>query len=212
MANPFKTGKIILAGAALIASLTVSFPAMAWIQLSDESINQAIRYGMENQNEGLSTFLGGNWREGADGTLLNIYTPFIEIARSATHRNLPSNPTEDEIVDARKKMVEDISYIYQHQQAKFSVALYGNSPGFAKEYFARLEGVGKGRSIVLYPDITRPQYAAEKEPDAKLNPYSAINTYVFKFADVAPLENMTLYLYGKGVPEITFKMRAKDIW
>ena len=90
-------------------------PACAIQSLTDGGINRSVIYGLENQQVGLKGFLGANWIEGKDGALLNIYTPFIEIARSVVqHKAGPSTPTPEDVVAARKKCIEDIHYIY-HQ-------------------------------------------------------------------------------------------------
>lgn len=187
-------------------------PALALTALSDSTINQAVRYGLENKDLGLSTFLGGNWREGTNGALLNIYTPFMEIARSAARRkNFSTNPKPEEVAEAREKIQRDIFYIWTHPTVKMLVSLYGDEPTFAREYFAVIEGVGRGRRFTIYPEKTIPQYLATKEENATFKPYTAINAYHFKFDDLIPLEEFTLKLYGKNVEPVTFRIRARDI-
>src|SRR5262249_17373970 len=88
--------------------LLLPFPALALTQLYDSTINAAVRYGIENQDYGLSAFLGGNWREGENGTLLNIYTPFMDIARATARKNFGDKVTPESLQAARKKMKRDI--------------------------------------------------------------------------------------------------------
>jgi hypothetical protein len=201
----------LMTAATVIGLYVTVAPAHAITPLSHSTINQAVEYGLENQDLGLSSFLGSNWREGNDGALLNIYTPFMEIARHASHKKFPNRPTEDDVAAARKTLTEDIFYIWTHPTVKMMVSMYGTTPNFGKEYFAVIEGVGKGRSFTIYPSTSIPQYLATKEKNVTYKPFNAINAYHFKYEDLAPLDEFTLKLYGKNVEPITFKMMSKDI-
>lgn len=203
---------LTLLSAFVIGVSVGSAPALALTHLSDRTINEAVVYGLENQETDLSTFLGGNWREGQGGALLNIYTPYIEIARSVQHRNISGdNITPEVVAEARQKAIEDVHYIWRHPKVKFMVSLYGETPRFAREYFAVIEGVGKGRNFTIHPTKSIPQYLAEEEKGAVERPFTAINAYHFKYEDIAPLDEFTLKLYGKGMEPITFKIRNNEI-
>lgn len=186
--------------------------ALPIVNLTDKTIDQAILYGLLNQEVGLSLFLGGNWREGSDGTLLNIYTPFMQLARSAAHQKMTVNPGPEDVAKARQKIIEDIDYIWHHPTIKFNVSLYGENPSFAKNYYAVIEGVAKGRNVTLYPSKSIPQYLADKEENVSVAPYMAVNSYHFKFEQVLPLDEFVFKLYGKNIKPITFKVLAKDIY
>lgn len=197
--------------ATLIAIMTAP-PSFALIKLTDQTILDAIRYGLKNQDMGLSFFLGPNWREGKDGFLLNIYTPYIEIARSAvTHKAGPVDPTDVELNKARKTIVEDASYIYTHPTVKFLCSMYGQDAAFAKGYYADIEGVGRGRKIHLLPTKSIRQGIAKKDDGATFQRFSAINTYHFKYDDIAPLDEIIFRLYGKGKPSVVFKIKTKSL-
>lgn len=191
--------------------ISVFQPACALMPLSDRSINEAVQYGLENQETGLSTFLGSNWKEGQDGALLNIYTPFIEIARFAAKRQGSPNPSPEKIAEVRHEIRKDIDYIWQHPTVKFMVSLYGDNPSFAKNLYAMIEGVGRGRTYRLYPAVSIPQYLATQEKGVDIKPYAAINAYHFKFEDIEQLDEYELKLYGKGITPITFKILNKGI-
>lgn len=187
-----------------------ALPASAMEVLSDRSINRALDYGMRNQDLGMSLFMGGNWREGANGTLLNIYTPYMDIARAVVHKDLTDDPKPEDIGKARKVLVEDINYIWHHPTVKFMVSMYGPVPNFAGKYYARIDGVGHGRSFTLYPSKMIPQLRADKDPNVTNNPFTAINAYHFRYEDIIQLDEFTLKLYGKDMEPITFKLQAKD--
>jgi len=200
--------------ATLLLLLSACLPVnstWALVPMSDRMINEAVAYGMENQGYGMSLFMGNNWREGANGALLNIYTPYMELARSAATRKLPDQVTPTTLAEARKKMVEDIDYIWQHPTVKFMVSMYGKTPHFAGEYYAVIEGVGKGRNYTLYPTRRMPQYTADLDKGVKESPYTAINAYHFKYEDIAPLDEYVLKLYGKDLEPIRFKVVNRDI-
>ena len=194
-----------------VAIALSSQPAIAIKRLTNGIINDAVHYGLINREMGLNYFLGGNWIEGPDGALLNVYTPYIEIARSVVHRKLDSVATTPEnIAKVRKKCVEDIHYIYHHQTVKFNLSLYGDSPRFARGYYAKIEGTGKGRTFRLLPSraVTN---VATKEVGAKFKPYAALLTYHFKFEDIAQMDKFKLILFGKDLPTIEFPVVTKDL-
>ena len=182
----------------LVIGLLCNTSAQALQSLTDGGITRAVIYGLENQQTTLKPFLGNNWVEGKDGALLNVYTPFIEIARSIVqHKAGPTTPTAEDVIAARKKCIEDIHYIYHHPTVKFMISLFGSDINFAKNYYAVLEGVGRGRNVRLLPAKSFRQAVAHKEEGQKFKPYTAINAYYFKFEDIAQLDSYTLRLYGK---------------
>ena len=198
--------------AATLITTILTAPSFALTKLTDQSIMDAIQYGLKNQDMGLSFFLGPNWREGRNGFLLNIYTPYIEIARSAvTHKAGPVDPTDAELSKARKTIVEDASYIYSHPTVKFLCSMYGKDATFAKGYYADIEGVGRGRRVHLLPSKSVRQGIARVEKGATFERYSAINTYHFKYDDIAPLDELTFRLYGKDRPSVVFKIKTKSL-
>ncbi len=186
-------------------------PAFSIVKLSNQTINDAVQYGMTNRSEDLQSFLDGNWIDGPDGALLNIYTPYIEIARSAAHHKSLGRPTPENIDKMRGYIDDDIDYIWHHPIVKFLVSLYGDDPSFAKQYFAVIEGVGDGRSFKIYPENSIQQYLAHKEADVTIHPYTAINAYHFNFDDIAPLDEFVLKLYGKGVQPVEFRIYNTNI-
>lgn len=210
--------KITIGTALLLLALTgclMNAASWAVAPMTAESVNAAVKYGMTSKDAGISSLMGYNWQEGPNGTLLNVYTPFMEIARKVYHKkNLSSNPTAQEVAEAKKKVIKDIDYLWQHPYVKFMVSMYGPDASFGKNYYAVIEGVGKGRNFRIMPAKIVPQtLAVQDDPNAKdpSTSYSAVNTYYFKFIDIERLDAFTLRIYGKDMPEIQFKLNNKRL-
>lgn len=195
---------------ALMLLAMATAPVFALERMTNSMIDKAVQYGLENQEMGKSLFLGGNWREGADGALLNIYTPYIELALSASQRDMPVSGDPRNVAETRKKIVEDIHYLWQHPTIKFHVSLLGDDPYFAGKYYASIEGVGQGRHVLLQPSTSVRDPKADKEPGATIKPYSALNSYYFRYEDIAGLDEFVLKLQGKDLEPIQFKLYTKD--
>jgi hypothetical protein len=134
---------------------SVSPPAFALLDMNTKSINAALVYGMKNQKIGLSNLLGANWVENADGALLNVYSPFMMLATKASKAHLALLPAPSDLAKARKRFARDIAFYSDSRNrimVKFSVSFYGDSPSFAKQYSARIVGVGRGRHFDLKPE------------------------------------------------------------
>jgi hypothetical protein len=183
----------------------------AIVALTDRNIDAAVKYGLENRDQTLSSFLGGNWIEGPEGTLLNIYTPYIQLAKFATYRTGYNKASAEIIAKARKKMGGDISYTWSHPTVKFMVSLVGATPEFAKAYYAKIEAVGGGRSTTLYPKHNEQQITADKEQNVTIKPYTAVNAYTFEFDSLYKTDAFKLILYGKNVEPLEFNVQTKNI-
>jgi hypothetical protein len=123
---------------------------------------------------------------------------------------MPVSGDPHNVSETRKKIVEDISYIWHHPQVKFHVSMLGDDPYFANKYYASIEGVGHGRHILLQPSTSVRDAKADKEPDATIKPYVALNSYYFRYEDIAELDEFVLKLQGKGVEPLQFKIYTKD--
>ncbi len=211
MFSRFKIFSIIFSLLLLITVSFTSLQALALVSLSDSTINEAIEQGLRTKKLGLSELLDGNWKEGANGALLNIYTPYMDIAKSVRHLDMTNDPSAEDVKKARKKIHKDLDYIWTHQTVKFIVSLYGDNSGFAKNYYAVIEGFGRGQNFTLYPDKTVQQYLANKEGDVKDSPFTAVNTYTYNFDKIAPMDEFTFKLYGKGIQPVLFKVVSSRI-
>lgn len=190
-------------------------PAQSLVKLDKESIDLALKYGMQNQGMGYNTLLGPNWIEGPNGALLNIYTPFMLIAARSYGGGFSRNPSKDDITEARKRYARLITRLKDPkniQTIKFSVALFGDSPTFSTAYTARIEGFGRGRNFVLKPSKVIVPPEATLDSGTKLHPYESINAYYFKYEDVALLDDYRLILGGPGTEPVVFSIKNDRIY
>ncbi|MEB3288200.1 MAG: hypothetical protein VKJ04_11950 [Vampirovibrionales bacterium] len=203
-------------GLAFMLSLTFlplsTQSAAALVKVMDaESVNMAIKYGIKKQDAGFAAILGPNWIEGENGTLLNVYTPFMMIATQASKKGVETISDSD-VKAVKKRMARMLSRIQDPrtpQEVKFSVAMYGDRPNFGKDYTATIEGEGRGKSVRLTPIRALPDAIANTNPDETV--YEAINTYYFKFSDLENLDNFTLILKSPQ-DEKTFTVHVNDIY
>jgi hypothetical protein len=171
---------------------------------------------MQNKGLGLRNLLGGNWLEGPDGMLLNIYTPFMMLATKTYRGDYPENPSEEDLKKAKGKYARLITTLKdpnQRQEVKFSVAMYGDNPAFAANYRSRIQGFGRGKEFVLKPVRELRQKIANADPEVKVNPYEAINAYYFDFKDLAILEDYQFILENSDTGQVvTFRIRNGSIF
>ena len=222
VALPILTGLIIL-------------PAHALVKLSSGNVNEAIKYGIRNKDLGLTTLLGPNWIENPDGSLLNIYSPFMMVATQAARKGVETTSKADMTL-AKKRMARTISNMTdpnEVQRVKFVVALYGDHPGFNQQIKAHIEGTGRGRTISLTPNkeiIEKPGKDPNKSASGSANtaesenpaPASgnapsgfgsveAVNAYYFNFQDLENLEEFRLILDGPS-GQTVFNINNENIY
>lgn len=189
-------------------------PARALVTLDNESINIAIKYGLQNKRLGLSTILGPNWIEGPEGSLLNIYTPFMLVATQASKKNLPEDPTPEEIKTCRRKVARIINRLTdpkEPQMVKFSLFFYGHDIDFAKRSTAKIIGVGRGQEVVLQPSRKILDEIAN-ESQGNVGMFEGINAYYFKFTDVEPLEKYRLIITRPDGTQLEFTIHNERIY
>jgi len=204
----------VVAGLLLVASADV--PALALAKMDTHTINSALVYGMKNQRAGLSDLLGPNWIEGSNGSLLNVYSPFMMLATKAAKAGLSRKPSKSDLEKARKRFGKDVAFYSDTKnriQVKFAVSFYGDSPTFAKNYSARIVGFGRGREFDLKP--------AKQNLDLQADPvsggqsgasYEAINAYYFNFADLVDLQEFKLVLESPNGPPLEFSMKNDRLY
>lgn len=208
-----RTGVLLLSLLLLTAS-----PALALKKLSNAiSVNEALRYGMVKQGSGYLGLLGSNWREGSDGTLLNVYTPFMMLAAKVANSAYPTEPTSEDLKKARKKnagLVAKLTDPKRPPWIKYSVSFYGEHEGFAKDIHARLEGFGRGKQYTVKPDkVQYDQIADAVGTPGEANAYEAVNAYYFDFDDVEPLEDYRLILESTATGRTwEFKIHNDEIY
>lgn len=211
MKRSFKPLATCLLGLTLISNLTIQ-SAQALVKVeSTESVTKAVKYGIKKKGVGLAILLGPNWVEGQDGTLLNIYTPFMLLATQATKKGIDGT-SDKEIKEAKKRMARVISQTldpHYPQEIKFSIAIYGDKPNFGTQYTASIEGEGRGRSVVLKPSKVIPDKIANQNTDASV--FEAINAYYFRFSEIENLETLR-FIIRSPQDEKVFTVNVDDIY
>lgn len=203
----------------LMVPCWMSSAAWALVTMDDATINHAIRYGAIKGGKGFEELLGPNWKTGPNGMLLNIYTPYMQLAAQAYKMRLPRELDAKQMKAVKQRLRRDIRFLKdenERQYVKFAVSLYGDRPDFAPEWNAHIVGVGRGREYTLEPfkrsrpgKVARSPYAAS---DAQ--PYEAINAYYFALKEITKLDGdyrfvLTHTPTGQTVP---FKLNNEEIY
>jgi len=201
-------------------------PTWALVDTDAAGVNQAIRYGISQGKLGLFSLLGPNWIEGPDGSLLNIYTPFMMIASRVARGGYDNNDPSENLLKQIKKRYTKTIRMYQDPrhpaQVKFSVSVYGDSPYFARALNARIEGYGSGKKFLLVPtSSTRQKFAqpideasdAVKTSDTQeAVMYDAINSYYFDFKRLQYLDDYQLIISDNNkVTKVVFPIKNARI-
>jgi hypothetical protein len=205
--------RLLISGLAIGLSAS---PALALVKMEPKSIEAALVYGMRNQKLGLAGILGPNWIEGENGALLNIYSPFMNIATKASKANFSSNPARSDLDKAKKRFAREVAYYSDAKnrlEVKFAVSMYGDSPGFAKTYLAKIVGFGRGKEFEIKPVKLKLDDIADSVPGGVAGAsYEAVNGYYFNFSDLENLDEFTLLLESPTAPPIQFRMRNAKIY
>jgi len=195
-----------------ILLLTISTtPAAALVKMDSKAVDAALVYGMQHQKLSLSALLGPNWVESADGSLLNIYSPFMMLAAKASKAKLSSNPTKSDLQKARKRFGRDVAFYSDTKnrlQVKFAVNFYGDSPAFAKSYSAKIVGFGRGKEFEIKPIR---QYL-DQVADPAGNLFEGTNSYYFNMNDLADLQEFQLILESPNSPPVSFRLNNEKLY
>ena len=200
----------------LSLALLLASPALALEKIgTTESINKAITHAARHREAGLAAVLDTNWQEGENGALLNVYTPFMMVATKAAKLQLPAEPQVEDFQSARKNMGRLISQLQDPkmtQEVKFALSFYGEKPDFASHYRARIQGYGRGAEVNLKPVRQIIDKVADPVPNARDNPYMAINSYYFDFNELAPLEEIQFIVESPSGESHVFRLNAKSLY
>ncbi len=175
-------------------------PASAMVKMDAAGINQSIRYGIRQSHLGLYNLLGPNWIESSDGTLLNIYTPFMLLAsRVARGGYEDPEPSEQALKKIRKRYGKTLRLFNDPRypaQVKFAVSMYGGSDSFTRNLNARIEGFGRGKKFLLKPvKNTRQKFAAPVEGGiTEDTTFEGINAYYFDYKKLLNLDEYKLII------------------
>lgn len=187
----------------LTSVLTLAAPVNAMERMTKEGIDHAIRYGMARGRFGMSDVLGPNWFEKPDGTLLNIYTPFMLLAAKVARGRHPANPTAEELKKARSRYHRTIRTIRNERDpydVKFVLSIFGDNSKFHRRLSAHIEGIGRGHKFWLAPSkrIIEP-YAQPVNGDRKTaTEFAAVNAYYFDIRKVENMDELDLIIEDKA--------------
>ena len=164
------------------------------------------------------SLLGANWVEGPNGSLVNVYSPFMLVASKAAKADLSKRPTQSDLKKARKRFAKEVAFYSDEKNAqrikvKFAVSFYGNTIDFARDYEAKIVGFGRGKEFELKPSkVIHDQKADPITTGASAGTYAAINGYYFNFSDLENLEEFTLELSSPTGPPLSFRMRNDRLY
>lgn len=194
--------RAFITGLLTLTLLAAHVPASAMEKMTKEGIDKALRYGMNRGRFGMSEVLGPNWFEKPDGTLLNIYTPFMFLAAHVAKDRHPANPTEAELKKARGRYSRIIRTIRNERDpydVKFIVSLYGPNDKFHRRLDCHVEGIGRGHKFWLAPSkrIIEP-YAKPIGDKETATEYIAANAYYFDIRKVENMDELDLIIEDKN--------------
>jgi hypothetical protein len=200
----------------MMTAIFSSFTSSALVNMDTESIDLALRYGMIHQKQGFISLLGPNWIESGEGSLLNVYSPFMLLATRAAKGGFPTEPGPDDIAAARKKytrMIHEFTDPERPPKIKFAVSFLGDQPEFAVKTKAHIEGYAHGRAVLLTPDREFHQSSHSVKPSAGIpGKYEAVNSYYFAFPSVAALTKYELILETPNQPAVHFHINNQSIY
>lgn len=174
--------------------------AHALVGMDNEAVDLALQYGMVYQEHPLQEILGHNWQLGERGALLNVYTPFMELATKAARANFPRQPTAEDLRDARGRFGNEVRFFLdpkERQSVKFSLSFFGDKSDFALDYLATITGYGRGKAVTLQP--AKDLKVLEATP-VESGGFEAINAYYFRFEELANLDTFTFTVTNKNNP------------
>jgi hypothetical protein len=175
----------------------------ALVEMDAKGVNQAVRYGMERGRYGLSEMLGPNWLEASNGTLLNIYSPFMLVATQVAKGRHPANPTPEEFKKAKKthgRIIRSVTNPRYPQEVKFVLSVLGDHSKFHRTITAKIEGLGHGKKFTLKPSRKIvPRFAeglpGETNANGEAEHYEAVNAYYFPMKTMGHLDEFDITFY-----------------
>jgi hypothetical protein len=210
--------RVACLAAVMFCIALVSLPSHALVNMAQgENIDLAIRYGVKMQDAGVQAMLGDQWREGPDGMLLNVYTPFMVLASKAARSNTPSNPTLKNLQATKRKLqrtITDMRDPHYPPLVKFVVALYGDNVAFGLTVNAEVRGLSDKeppRPVALSKQL-RPRVAVQSDPERNPNLFEAVNAYYFKADDLAKFDQFEFVVTQPGKDPVVFKFSTAQLY
>lgn len=206
--SPFQHPYFALFGAVMgtllyLGALFLLPSAHALVAMDAKGVNEAVRYGMERGRYGLAEVLGPNWMESSNGTLLNIYSPFMLVATQVAKSKYPANPTEKEFQKAKQrhgKIIRSVTNPRYPQEVKFVISMLGEGNKFHRTIAAKIEGIGHGKKFELKSSrriIPNFATAVPGKVDENGDPayYEAVNAYYFPVKTMQHLDEFDITFY-----------------
>ncbi|EKE03660.1 MAG: hypothetical protein ACD_20C00172G0013 [uncultured bacterium] len=194
-----------------ILSTTFSF---ALIKLDEESVDLAIKYGIQSKDMPTKNILSSNWLNDGTGRILNIYSPFIQVALKTTDQN-STGKMEEDIKTIKKRLYSKIDRIKEKNEVRFLIALYGDTEDFANNYKAQIVDINEyegQKKKIIKPKKTNAQKVAEKDNFFPAHPFSAVNCYIFKFDNLFDLKEYYFILTNETGEEVKYKINNNEIF
>ncbi|MEB3206121.1 MAG: hypothetical protein VKK59_02080 [Vampirovibrionales bacterium] len=206
-----KSAFILLTAGSLIHLQAWAFESVTTMA----DINRALSWGIQKQGQGYRTLLENNWQEGPQGSLLNIYSPFMQLALKGYKSNLPiEHPDEKDLAEVRKTCRRLISRTMDKAEkstVRFVLSVTGNTPGFAAGSQATIEGYRNGVLTLVKPiDRVVPAKATAVSEQSK--EFDAALIFTFKMSDLVGFDKFVLRVKTPN-PTIRwdFPLRAADL-
>ncbi|MDD3013386.1 MAG: hypothetical protein PHC34_06745 [Candidatus Gastranaerophilales bacterium] len=193
-----------------------SLSSSALVKIDDNSIDLAIKYGIKMKGSSTENILSTNWVNDGNGRILNIYSPFIQIAMKSA--NKPSTGDAEEDLKMVKNLLQyDITKVKNKNEIRFIVAIYGDNINFAKNYKAYIIEANKFSNTLKEKDKINPnkssiQKIADKDNFHPKHPFSGINCYSFKFDNLFKLKEYYFILVSDNKDEIKYKINNENIF
>jgi hypothetical protein len=187
--------------------------SLALVKIDDETIDLAIKYGLQAKDTSTRNLLDSNWINDGTGKILNIYSPFIQIASKISDQNSTGN-TEEDLKTIKKRLYTKINAIKDKNEIRFIVALYGDTEDFAQGYKAYIFDVNQLNKAQkpIKPRKTCVQKIADKDVFVPAHPFSAVNCYTFKFDTLSKLEHYFFILKNEAGEEIRYEIDNSKIF
>jgi|GEM_PF-3417255 len=200
----------------LLSFIFSSLSAYSLVKIDDNSVDLAIKYGVKMKGNSVENILGTNWKNDGSGRILNIYSPFIQVAMKSTTK--PSSGELDEDIKTVKNLLKyDITKVKNRNEVRFLVSFYGDNADFAKNCKAYIVEANKFSKDLkeqdkITPKKTSVQKIADKDNFHPKHPFSAVNCYTFKFDKIFNLKEYYFILVSDNKEEVRYKINNEEIF
>lgn len=177
----------------MLLSLNLTLPVQALVPMNEDTIKHAILYGLSMQGRTYRQLFGPNWKENTrDGSLVNVYTPYMTLAAKAySVKGLSRRlPLDEAYKQAKPRLQREIVYLKDTRtpkKIKFTASLLGTGESFPDTWHAEITGFRNGTAFRLTPTKTV-RGKATPLPSGRRDKMEAILGFYFPYAQVAKLQ------------------------